>query len=151
MTLLLAVTKPKLNEIKDSITIKQTIEALHDFDSTLKGTLLAPGNKRVLNFKLSRGRLSIDAQEDKIQWILKNSRLKYSEPDIPILEGDVIVETKGGKRGPWEVILTLDYENLADIRINSEDTEKTLTESTTPHKISITNLGGDPQQVDIVA
>ena len=143
--LLLAIVQPRIQEIRDSITIKQTIEALHNFDSSLRSTLIAPGNKRNVEFKLSAGKLEIKPEQNLVVWTMESAN-KFSEPGIVTREGTIYILTEKGK--PWIVNLTLDYNEIADI---TSDT-KTLSKSEKPYVISIENLGStgsNEQQVNI--
>lgn len=141
--LTLTVIQPRVKEFRDSITIKQTIEAFHEFDSALRSTLTAPGNKRNIEFKLSQGKLEILSIEDKVVWSFKSSN-KFSEPNLEINEGNIkILTTKSENpsKKPWIVTLTLDYSELADITYENSQVKKTLGKSATSYIISIENVG----------
>ena len=148
--LLLMVLQPRINEARDGITIKQTIEALHNFDSALRSTLIAPGNIRQVDFKLSKGELLISSPADKISWSMQSAK-KYSEIGIAVQEGTITVLTEEGN--PYKVTLTLNYAGISDITFNAKEEEKLLAKSGKPYIISIENLGKGPgellQQVNI--
>ena len=84
--ILLAATKPKIDKLKDKMIIEQTIDSMNKIDSKIYEVQRAPGNKRVLNVKISKGRFIIDAAEDKLKWVLK-SKYQYSEEGTPISLG----------------------------------------------------------------
>lgn len=150
--LLLVALQPRIKEARDSITIKQTVEALHIFDSALRSTLIAPGNKRQVEFKLSAGELRINAIDNKIEWTMKSSK-EYSEPGFEgIKEGTIGIFTEEGN--PWKITLTLDYKGVAYITFNNQDKDKLLPKAGKPYLISIENLGktdssGNLQNVNI--
>jgi len=151
--LLLVALQPKINEARDSITIKQTVEALHNFDSGLRSTLIAPGNKRQIEFKLTEGELRVVPNDDKIIWAMKSST-PYSEPGVSgIREGSIEIFTE--ESDPFEVILTLNYAGIADIRFdkrtgNDGTAERILPKAGKAYSISVENQGGDPGQTQIV-
>lgn len=148
--LLLVAIQPRIKQIRDGITIKQTIEALHNFDSALRSTLIAPGNKRNVEFKLSEGQLEFLPGEDKIVWRMQSEN-KFSEPDVSSKEGTVEILTTTGD--PWEVTLTLSYDDATvDLTFSNAQQAKTIPKAAKPYTLSIENLGsqvGAPQQVDI--
>jgi len=141
--LLLVALQPRIKEARDGITIKQTIEALHNFDSALRSTLIAPGNKRLVEFKLSAGELTIQPKQEVIVWTMKSSK-KYSEPGIPTREGTIGILTEVG--GPWQVTLTLNYTGIANITFNSQNLNKILPKAGIPYSLTIENLGKDTLQ-----
>ncbi len=142
--LLLVALQPRINEARDSITIKQTTEALHNFDSALRSTLIAPGNKRVVELKLGAGEIRIDSGNDKIIWSMKSSK-KYSEPGFNIREGNINILTEEGN--PWKVTLTLDYSNLADLTFAGQQQTKVLQKAGSVQSLSIENTGASPGQL----
>ena len=145
--LILVALQPRINEARDGITIKQTIEAMHNFDSALRSTLIAPGNKRVLELKLGEGEMQIDSENDMIVWSMKSSR-KYSEPGFEIREGNIISLTEVGN--PWKVTLKLKYDGLADLTYNGQQQTRILQKAGKSYSLSIENLGSVPGQVPAV-
>ena len=146
--ILLSIVQPRIQEMRDGITIKQTIEALHDFDSSLRSTLIAPGNKRNIEFKLSAGKLEIKPESDLIVWSMQSAN-KFSQPGSPIKEGTIEILTE--KKNPWLVSLSLNYTGIANITFDSLKT-KTLARAEKPYQIIIENLGsqkGELQQINI--
>src|SRR3989344_5151623 len=89
--LLLGVTKPKIDELKDRMVIKQTVEALNTLDLQIQDIQYVAGNKRVVEFKIDRGKLVIDPVKEQIYWILEDSKSEYSEPGREISSGDIKV------------------------------------------------------------
>ena len=145
--LLLVALQPKINEARDSITIRQTIEALHNFDSALRSTLIAPGNKRVVELKLGEGEIRIDSENNKIYWSAQGDK-KYSEPGFDIREGNINILTDEGNQ--WKVPLTLNYEGIADITFGGQQQLKILQKAGKSQSISIENLGATPGQLPVV-
>jgi len=120
---------------------------MHNFDSALRSTLIAPGNKRVLELKLGEGEMQIDSENDMIVWSMKSSR-KYSEPGFEIREGNIISLTEVGN--PWKVTLKLKYDGLADLTYNGQQQIRILQKAGKSYSLSIENLGSVPGQVPAV-
>ncbi|PIN77456.1 hypothetical protein COV15_01955 [Candidatus Woesearchaeota archaeon CG10_big_fil_rev_8_21_14_0_10_34_12] len=135
--LLLGVTKPKIDELKDKMIIKQTIEALNTFDLQIQDIKYVAGNKRVIEFKIDKGRLVIDPANEQIYWILENSKSEYSQPGKEISNGEIMILTEKGQK--TSVRLTLSYSNL-DLSVNLKQEEKILQASAQPYRIIIENL-----------
>jgi hypothetical protein len=55
--LVLAIVTPKINDYRDRTVIDQTIESLNLFDEKVGEVLGAPGNARVVEFRMKRGNL----------------------------------------------------------------------------------------------
>jgi len=136
--LLLGVTKPKIDELKDRMVIKQTVEALNTLDLQIQDIQYVAGNKRVVEFKIDRGKLVIDPVKEQIYWILEDSKSEYSEPGREISSGDIKVLTEKGQK--TSVKLTLGYPNL-DLSFNLKQEEKILQASSQPYKLVMENLG----------
>lgn len=78
--LLLAVTRPKIAQTQDQFMIQQTIRALNEFDNKILEIKQATGNRRIIQFQLSKGELTINSADDSIEWKLPGSSYMYSEP-----------------------------------------------------------------------
>jgi type II secretory pathway pseudopilin PulG len=106
MGILLAASKPKIEQMRDKIVIEQTITSLNDISSRIYDVQIAPGNKRILNLQISKGTFYINASENKIGWIL-NSNSKYSEVNSPVKIGNLMVLTRLG--APYIVEIYTNY------------------------------------------
>jgi hypothetical protein len=138
--IVLAVAKPKIDDKKSEILIEQAIESLKNIDQKI-GIIenAGPGNRRTVEVELGSGVINIDAEEDKISWVL-DSHVQYSELDAQIGLGKLIVTTTKGN--PFTV--TIDAIQSADIQFEDDQTSelvKTLTKSPLPHTIIIENMG----------
>lgn len=138
--LVLAIVTPKINEMQDKSIIEQTIDSLNVFDSKVNEVISAPGNKRVVEFRMKRGSLYFDTQNDSVKYELDDSRAVYSEPGVSIQIGRINVTTiEGQKRS--KVSLLLDY-SMHNITFNDADGETVkLTQTSVPYRISIENKG----------
>jgi len=80
--LVLAIVTPKINDFRDRSVIEQTISSLNAFDAKINDILSAPGNVRVIEFRMKRGVLYIDSMNDKIIFELNDSKSLFSEPKL---------------------------------------------------------------------
>lgn len=137
--LVLAIVTPRINEFKDRTIIDQTIESLNIFDSKINEILSAPGNKRNIEFNMKRGDLYFNSTNDKIIYILEDSRSLFSEPNITISIGRINVTTIE-KTKNYEVSLVLGYSH--NITFNGADREEVkLSATSVPYIFSIENKG----------
>src|SRR3989344_7560325 len=74
--ILLGASKPKIDEMKDKILIEQTISSLNEVSAMFSEVQVAPGNRRNVDLKISRGKLFINGDLNQIGWILE-SNYKY--------------------------------------------------------------------------
>ena len=135
--LVLAVAKPKIEAKQDEVLISQAIESLSDINDKIYEVQKAPGNRRVIDLKIGKGKVVIDMENDKISWILDSSFL-YSEEDVEIELGDVKIVSSTGS--PYRVTISIYYS--LDLRYdNSPSGTKELSESSIPYKLIIENGG----------
>ena len=155
--LVLAFAKPKIEEMRDKAIIDQTIEALNSLDNTISEIIISPGNVRVIGFSLRRGKLTINPLEDKIEFVLTDSKLIYSEPDKEISKGSlslgnlfVKTESKGNLN---DIKVWLIYGNEINITYGGIESEKVLQQASTPYNIRIENRGliGTGHNIDITS
>jgi len=149
--LVLAIVTPRVNEYRDRTIIDQTIESLNEFDKKINDVLSAPGNKRKVEFRMRRGDLYIDTENDKILYVLENSRSLYSEPGTTISIGRINVTTIESEKN-YEITLVLGYDqNITFNNVDSSEVVK-LSAASIPYIFLIDNKGfQDPgvYQIDI--
>ncbi|MBU0761093.1 MAG: hypothetical protein KJ600_04600 [Nanoarchaeota archaeon] len=141
--IVLAIATPRINEAKDRIAVEQTIESLNVWDEKISEVLdRGPGNNRnIPSFVMKRGELFINGDTDTIVFILDELGKPYSEPDIEIEFGEVVlVSRQEGKSNSVE--MTLNYLNVTNLTYDGEDNVKKFTAAATPYAFSIKNLGG---------
>lgn len=145
---ILAFAVPKISEVKDKTTIEQSINLIKDINevilSVVQGGL---GNKRIIEVNVKAGELLIDEKNDEINFTMETNYV-YSEPGKIIMLGNVnaITEKKGGA---YEIMLNSSY--AYNIKYNGDGEEiKTLTQSSTPYKLSIENEGKDASSGKII-
>lgn len=146
--ILLAVSKPKIEQMKDKIIIEQTIKSLSEVSTKIYEVQIATGNKRNLDLKVSKGKFYINATEDKIGWIL-DSNYKYSQLGKEVSLGNMKILTT--ENAPYSVEVSMDY---SPVNITNDGKEEYLSfdGSPSPYKISIENngrTGNSPTNVDL--
>lgn len=143
MGLLLVVTRPQISKTQDQFLIQQTIKALHELDNKIIEIKQATGNRRIVEFQLSKGELVIDGNADKIKWILRESGYMYSEPGYETSIGDIKILTEKNA-DKYDIQLTLDYSNDNELTIDRQAGSKILQPAKTPYNLIIENFGPDP-------
>lgn len=148
IALVLAVVTPKINQYKDKALLDQTLNSLNSLNTKVNEVLESPGNRRVVEFKLGRGNIEIDSENDKIIYTLEDSKVKYSEPGLEIAVGKVNVFTEELPKD-YKVTFTMTY-NL-NITSGKKDENAQYTAASLPYQLKVENTGfanGD-QVVDI--
>ena len=150
IAILLSIAMPQIDRIKDRSVIRQTIEALNDLDNKLLEIGQSPGNVRVVNFKVGKGKLEINPVIDSVIYSLENTKLELSELGKPIQEGPIVLETQ--KYGSnFNIILTMNYSSNLNITYDGSDENiKTLQAGVTPYKIQIENKGSNSTLGDAI-
>jgi type II secretory pathway pseudopilin PulG len=146
--IVLAIAYPAINRYKDEVIIDQTITLLNKInEKIIEVRDMGTGNKRIINLQIEKGQLIINSEEDKIEYLLEESGLKYSEPGQEIEQGDIRITTEevGTK---YTINLVLPYQEL-NITYKSNEEEKTLTPAPSPYEISIENKGSSNGKVQI--
>lgn len=135
---------PKVGEIQDKSVIEQSINAMKDINNVILSVVQGGvGNKRLVEAKIKKGTLTIDAQNDEILFEIETdyvySEPCESEPCTPINIGNIGAVTKkvGGIN---KVILTSKHDEH-DITFNRGDTKKKIEQSSVPYTLSIENKG----------
>jgi hypothetical protein len=134
--ILLAIAKPKIDEIGDRLILEQTIESFNQINSEISKIQDSPGNQRVLGLKLSKGRIIFDGPSDIIYWQME-SKYKYSQPGSPVGIGNLEVLTEVSN--PYKIRIMLNYSNKYNLTIENEEKILELEESPTPHSLIFIN------------
>lgn len=140
IAIVLSIAAPQIEKIKEKIIIKQTITALDELNNEIQKVGENAGTIKIVLFKITKGKLEIKSNENKITYSLVNTNLEFSEEGQKIKEGDLTFYTeKQGRR--FNVFLELGYENL-NITFNGREEIKTLSQGT--YKIQLKNVGDNP-------
>ena len=131
--LVLAILTPQIKSFRDKNLIEQTIESFSELDTKINEVLDAPGNKRKIEFGLTRGNLHFNSIKDRILWDLENSEIEYSESGITLKIGRINVTTTefGDKH---KVVLDMAYNHNITFD-GSDGVEKIINPRITPPTI----------------
>lgn len=149
IAIILATAIPQIDKIKDRAVVEQTITAMDSLNKKISETEQNAGNVRSIDFRVSKGRIEIDGENDEIRYVIEDSNLKLSEEDTQIKQGNILLVTeKTGAK--YKIRLTIKYDNI-NITYDGEDNKKTLNAGTSPYKIIIENkdAGSLGQKVQI--
>ncbi|MDD5193488.1 MAG: hypothetical protein PHF67_02775 [Candidatus Nanoarchaeia archaeon] len=139
IAILLAVVTPQIDKTKDAGIVRQTIDAMNILSSKISEMEQAGGNIRIIDLKISKGRLEIDAENNSIKYYLEDTRLEMSQPGQDIKDGDLYIRTeKVGSK--FKIFITRYYDNINITNDNKEET-KVLQAATTTYKLQIENVG----------
>jgi hypothetical protein len=137
---ILAVAKPRIDQLQDKILVEQSIETLKEIDSLVFNAVQGgPGNKRLIEVGITRGVLKVDGINDKLIFELEGKH-EYSEPGQEISDGNVLIKTE--KQGKLRYVnLTRDYSENHDITFQDNDEIKSLSKASTSYKLLVSNNG----------
>lgn len=145
--IILSIITPEIQKVKERTIISQTSEALIQLNNEIQKVGQTEGNVKIIDFKITKGKLEIIPSDKKFFYTLENTKLEFSEEGQEIKQGDIILKTeKVGKR--FNIILELRYPNL-DITFNKDTKPQTLHSSPTPYKIKIENVGDNPTKLHL--
>jgi len=144
----LAVVRPKIQEIQDKATIERTIEIMEfinsEIDEAVRG---GAGNVRAPLFGLKKGEMVVNPTEivsptsGNIIYTLKDSKSAYTEPGVDVKFGNVIMRTV--KVGKFHIVtITLDYKEKYILQTPG-NSELNIPKASTPYKLKVSNLGQD--------
>jgi len=140
MGLVLAFAVPKIQETQDKGIIDQSIGVLQDIDTLIKN-LGGPGNQRVIELGINKGKMIIDSKTDMIYFEIE-SKYQYSQPGENISVGRVIAYTK--ENGNINIVtLTLNYAGNYNITYDNVDVAKILDKAPVPYSLLISDNGED--------
>ncbi len=141
MGLVLAFIMPKINEKRARLIIEQTVVALSNLDGKVKEVIESGKyNKRLIDFKMQRGNLYMDGQNNQIVYVLEDLDFPYSQPEVNIPLGRVILKTSENRKKN-SVNLTLPYGLGTDITIDGVQEIRKFNPSSVPYKFSFENKG----------
>lgn len=139
--MVLAFALPKISSAQEKTIIDQTIFSLEEMDSKIMEVLnSASGNSRTYEITFKKGRLSVDASADKITFVLDDMTDAYSQVDALIKNGIVDIVTKKNQKS-YSTHLTLDYNNVTDLKIGGQQEKKEYSPAPTPYRFIISNEG----------
>jgi len=146
--LVLSFVKPKVEEYQDRTLIEQSTKVLKEIDQTIREVgESAIGNKRKIEISLKEGYMEINPLNSSISFVT-DSKYTYSEPGVLIQEGNLnILTTPNGKTK--KVSLNLNYTNIYTLKYDNTTNTKTITKSSNPYNLYISNKGGENREINI--
>lgn len=138
IAILLAIVTPQLEKMKERAILKQTLNALNEINNEIKKVELTSGTIKIIDFKISKGKLEIDPIKNILIYTLENTNLEFSQKGQRIKDGDITIETEEYGKG-FNVVLELSYENL-DITYNGNN-EIGVLNGPGSYRIQIENVG----------
>jgi len=149
---LIAVLQPKISELKDKLVAEQTVQSLNVLDDTMLRVREATGTRLNYILRLDKGNFIIDGYNESIYW-QSDSKYQYSDENklinLTTTRGIQVLTVKSG--GLWNINFMMNYRGYGlNITINGKDDFKTLTPSSMPYSVWITNKGiqNKTQQID---
>ena len=147
----LGIVKPAIDERRDSMSIKQSIDLLNYIDQQIDEVKYSgAGTSIPLDIKIGRGKLYLDGEKDTISVIIEESRSKYSEPGEVVSIGGNIQALTIKKTSKYNVNLSIDYSNRANITYKGKDILQTLQSAPVAYGFFLKNNGltGNYQNID---
>tara|TARA_Y100000034_G_scaffold125345_1_gene174740 strand:+ start:389 stop:922 length:534 start_codon:yes stop_codon:yes gene_type:complete len=143
IAIILSMATPQIEKIKDKTIIEQTISAFGVLDNKITEVQQSEGQVGKVVFKITKGRIEINSNDNSIKYVLEDTKLEYTEPGVEIKQGNIIVKTEeSGSR--FNIILLMNY-NL-DISNKNGDVNKILQSGAVPYNILMENKGGAIEQ-----
>jgi len=138
IAIIISMATPQIQRIKDRTIIEQTVSAMNTLDDKILEVQQTEGSVGLVIFKISKGKLEINAEDNEIIYALEDTKLEASEPGVEIEDNNIILLTeKTGAR--YNVFLIMRY-NL-DITNKNNENIKILQAGATPYNILIENKG----------
>lgn len=136
---ILGIIRPAINERKDALLVTQSMDLLNTIDGKIDEVKYVAGNSRNLDFKISRGELIIDGENDKVMVVIENILYQYGEPGLNLSEGNInILTMKNGKE--FSINMSLDYKDKLNITYKGKDVKRFISQAPS-YKLSIMNKG----------
>ncbi|MFA5993136.1 MAG: hypothetical protein WC796_05510 [Candidatus Pacearchaeota archaeon] len=141
--LILAFATPAIQKQKDRITIERTTEAMITLQNNIATVKLnGPSDSKESALTISRGKLTINSNNEKITFQIEDSSYAPSEPgintELPGTDLLMLTEKKGKK---FQTKIILDYTEKLNITYMGKDTEKVITPAAAPYLLICENLG----------
>lgn len=138
--LVLTFIRPKITELQDKVILQQSISMLNNLDNVLTDLSTGgPGNKRKIEITIKSGSLTIDGVNDRLIFSM-DSGYQFSEPGKSVTYGNIVAYDKV-VNDLNEINMTLDYSSKYNITYQGKKISKTLTQSSTPYTLFISNTG----------
>jgi len=141
IAIVLSIATPQIEKAKERSIISQTEDALNILNNEIREVEQTVGSVKIVNFKITKGKLEINSNNNQTIYTLENTKLEFSEEGQAIKIGEILFNTTKSGRS-FDVSLILFHEGL-NITFNGNKKLKTLHASTTPYNIKIENVEND--------
>ncbi|HRZ85613.1 MAG TPA: hypothetical protein P5277_02425 [Candidatus Paceibacterota bacterium] len=151
MAIVLAFAIPKIEEQKDKLTVERTIEMMIGIENSIRDIKLSGTSATKENdIKIGKGKLIIDPTEDKLTFIIEDSKYAIGKPresdpkivnNIPGTNLLALSELAGDK---YKISITLDYKNMYDIQYETSSQERILNSQPNTYRLMVENRGKEP-------
>ena len=138
--ILLAVSTPKINEMKDRLRINEAIDILNQMDTKISEVQSAPGNQRIYDLIINKGKVIINGTGSgpgQIIWAIETN-YEYSQPGTTVSIGDLNVRTEG--EGFYKVNLTRQYDVDFTVNGGSGDQVYVMESASIPYVLTIKSM-----------
>ena len=148
LAVVLAIVTPKINEFRDKSIIEQTISSMNALDAKIGDTVSGGvGNARTVEFGMKRGQIRVDRVNDKINFILEDSDILFSEPGTETEIGRVkVLTTEGTKKHIVELSLGYNF----NLTFQGEEDILIIQSSSVPYRFRFQNDGFSSEGIQIV-
>ena len=141
IAIVLSIATPQIEKAKERSIISQTEDALNILNNEIREVEQTVGSVKIVNFKITKGKLEINSNNNQTIYTLENTKLEFSEEGQAIKIGEILFNTTKSGRS-FDVSLILFHEGL-NITFNGNKKLKNLHASTTPYNIKIENVEND--------
>lgn len=150
--IVLGIVKPALDERRDSISARQSIDLLNYIDSQIgEVRTTGAGNTRQMSIKIGSGKLYVDGINDKILIYMEKSTHELTDPGVETSVGGNIKAVTTKRGSTYNITLTLDYSNSVNITYQGKDTLQIMQAAASPYDIWVNNNGltGELTNIDL--
>jgi archaellum component FlaG (FlaF/FlaG flagellin family) len=136
----LGIVKPAIEEKRDSISIKQSVELLNHIDEKINEVkYTGTGNSRQIILKIGKGKLSIDSENDSITMLIDNSRSKFSEIGVITNLGGNLKALTLQKGKLYSVNLMMNYSQKMNITYNGKENAQIFQPAPVQYDVYVSN------------
>jgi len=143
---IIGITTPKIKQMTDRAIIEQTITALNELNDRVYKVQSSFGSSREISVRIKKGSLIIDAEQNRISYVMENTGLKFSQPGDEIKQGELTLLTEENGKN-YNINIILKYSS--DITYDGLNDKKIFTQAPTAYNLLIENKEGG--KIDITS
>lgn len=152
IALVLAFVMPRINEARDRAVIQQSIDSLETIDNRVFSLIdSGEGNIRNVDLTIGRGKFFVDAENDRLYFVIGGVGEPYTEPGAEVPIGGVQILTTEVQKG-YEVNAGLDYSNIIDFKYGPDVTDEIIDFDpvSIPYKFTMEHRGLSGDRIEIL-